>query len=166
MYELSTQTKFNIYFGVYLSNKKGLAFLQTRCSWGCSTNTFAINYLTDWLTDPFPPNLQHMINLKPLELGGWHFEIIFTPHQVLYVTCQVSHVRCHFFSFCFLVVFFGQSGWASQWMVCYQWGLPHLVSFKLLLNKHFKHHWFVIVFVLRQFNFEYIWWNKYPKSEC
>ena len=48
-----------------------------------------------------------------------------------YVTCQVSPVACHVSGvtclfFCSL--FFGQSGEASRWRVCYQRGLPQLVS--------------------------------------
>ena len=39
------------------------------------------------------------------------------------VTCHVSHVTCHIF-----FLFFGQSGEAYRWRVCYQWGLPRLVS--------------------------------------
>ena len=45
-------------------------------------------------------------------------------HQVLGVTCQVSHVTCDFFLFLFLC---GQSCVASWWRVCYQRGLPHQV---------------------------------------
>ena len=40
-------------------------------------------------------------------------------------TCHVSHVTCHFF-------FFAQSGEAYWWRICYQQGLPCLVSFCLL----------------------------------
>ena len=53
-----------------------------------------------------------------------------------HVTCHVSHVTCHmshvacdmsqFFNF-YLIFFFGQSGEAYRWRVCYQRGLPHLV---------------------------------------
>ena len=46
------------------------------------------------------------------------------------VTCHVSHVMCHmsqFFLSIFLSIFFGQSGEAYRWMVCYQRGLPRLV---------------------------------------
>ena len=46
-------------------------------------------------------------------------------------TCHMSGVRCHMsrvFSLnLFLLLFFGQSGGASQWRVCYQLGLPRLV---------------------------------------
>ena len=41
------------------------------------------------------------------------------------VMCHVSGVRCHFF--------FGQSGGASRWRVCYQQGLPRLISTSSLL---------------------------------
>ena len=42
------------------------------------------------------------------------------------VTCHVSRVTCLMFSF---FVFFGQSGEAIQWTVCYQRGRPRLVFF-------------------------------------
>ena len=41
------------------------------------------------------------------------------------VTCYVSRVTC----------FFGQSGGASRWSVCYQRGLPRLVSICFRWNK-------------------------------
>ena len=49
------------------------------------------------------------------------------------VTCHVSYVMCHmlqYFLF-FFSYFFGQSGEASRWRVCYQRGLPRLVYFVL-----------------------------------
>ena len=63
---------------------------------------------------------------------------MFTAHHVSHVRChmsrvmcQVSRVRCHvshFFLFLlFFLFFFLKSGWTSQWMVCYQRGLPRLV---------------------------------------
>ena len=79
-----------------------------------------------------------------------------TPHhvshvrcQVSRVTCQVSHVRCHlsgvmchffssFFLLLFFLSFFGQSGGASRWRVCYQQGLPRLVFLWLKLSLFIK----------------------------
>ena len=46
------------------------------------------------------------------------------------VTCQVSHVRCHV-SYIYFFIFFWQSGGASRWRVCNQWGLPRLVLLRL-----------------------------------
>ena len=44
------------------------------------------------------------------------------------VTCQVSHVTCHMSHVaCHMSFFFWQSGEASQWRLCYHWGLPRLV---------------------------------------
>ena len=40
------------------------------------------------------------------------------------VTCYVSHVACHMSH---VIFFFGQSGEAYQWRVCYQRGLPRLI---------------------------------------
>ena len=42
-----------------------------------------------------------------------------------HVTCDISHVTCHVSLFFF---FFGLSGEAYRWRVCYQRGLPRLVS--------------------------------------
>ena len=47
---------------------------------------------------------------------------MFTLHHVSYVTCEVPCV-----TFYFIFYFFGQSGGAMWWRVCYQQGLPHLV---------------------------------------
>ena len=48
------------------------------------------------------------------------------------VTCHVSRVKCQVSGvtciFSFFSLFFGQSGGASWWMVCYQPGLPRLVQ--------------------------------------
>ena len=62
---------------------------------------------------------------------------MFTPHhvshircQVLFVTCDVSGVRCQVSGVIIIIffIFFLQIGGASQWRVCYQRGLPRLVS--------------------------------------
>ena len=42
--------------------------------------------------------------------------------HVSHVTCHMSRVTCHNFLF-----FFGKSGEAYRWRVCYQRGLPRLV---------------------------------------
>ena len=49
---------------------------------GCSTISLVINSLIQSLSEPFPANLQNMINHKPKELGSWNFEIMFTLHTV------------------------------------------------------------------------------------
>ena len=49
---------------------------------------------------------------------------------MLRVTCHVSHVTCHMYFF-----FFGQSGEAYRWRVCYQWSLPRLVLTKVAFTK-------------------------------
>ena len=51
--------------------------------------------------------------------------------QVSGVTCHVSGVRCHVSGVTCIYIyifFFLQSGEASRWRVCYQRGLPRLVS--------------------------------------
>ena len=83
--------------------------------------------LINWLTlieSPFPPNLQNIINPKPLELGTWNAYTMFTTFHVSCVTCQVSPVTCHLSPVFFLLQIAG----ASWWRACYQRGLPRLVS--------------------------------------
>ena len=58
--------------------------------------------------------------------------------QVSRVTCHVSHVTCHMSHILFF--FFGQSGEAYRWRVCFQRGLPRLVE--QLLAKPMK--WFCL----------------------
>ena len=45
--------------------------------------------------------------------------------HVSHVMFPVSHVTCHMSHVIFF--FFGQSGEAYRWRVCYQWGLPRQV---------------------------------------
>ena len=46
-------------------------------------------------------NLQNSVTLKPIELGAWNFETMFTKCYMLHVTCHMSlannmlHVTCH-----------------------------------------------------------------------
>ena len=47
------------------------------------------------------------------------------------VICHMSRVTCHVSHVVFFLVFFGQSGEAYWWRVCYQRGLPRLVLGKL-----------------------------------
>ena len=44
------------------------------------------------------------------------------------VTCHMSHVKSFFFLLLLLLSFLLTKWEASRWRVCYQWGLPHLVS--------------------------------------
>ena len=50
--------------------KKNFLFCnyQAQYSRGSSTNSFVVNWLTELLSDPFPPDLQNIITHKPLEL--------------------------------------------------------------------------------------------------
>ena len=59
--------------------------------------SWSIHSFTEWVSDPFPPNLQNIINHKPEELGSWNFERMFTPTtcHMSHVTCHVSHITCH-----------------------------------------------------------------------
>ena len=71
---------------------------------------------------------------------------MFTPHHVSYVRCHMSRVRCHVSGdrchvsrvtchrskIYIYIFFFGQSGEASRWRVCYKRGLPRLVFLTVL----------------------------------
>ena len=58
------------------------------------------------------------------------------------VRCQVSDAMCQVSGVMFFCVFFGQSGWASRWRVCYQRGLPRLVLLEqLAINLDEKRLW-------------------------
>ena len=60
------------------------------------------------------------------------------------VTCHVSPVTCHMSIYIYIFNLFkknGQSGGASRWRVCYQWGLHRLVFYPSLI------HW-VLLFLL------------------
>ena len=59
------------------------------------------------------------VRARELKFGvNVHLPKCVTSH-VSHVMCHMSHVTCN--------IFFGQKGGASQWRVCYQWGLPRLV---------------------------------------
>ena len=98
---------------------------------GCSKNTVVINRpcivtavlqtypsFGDWVSNPFPTNLQNTINPKPLELAR-DLNFIYT----IFITCHVSCVTCHCVTY--------QIGGASRWKVCYQRGLP-LPAFRVI----------------------------------
>ena len=56
--------------------------------------------------------------------------------------CQVSHVTCHklyFFYYYYNFFSFLQIGGAIRWRVCYQQGLPRLVSNRKRENKYILH---------------------------
>ena len=119
-----------------ISGRLRYPFPPPRCSRGCSTNTSVTHYFTDWLSDPFPPNLQSTVNPKPLEVETWHFYTMFTNCHVSPVTCHMSHVMCLVspvtcqvsgIKHIFLFFVFLQIGEFSWWRVGYQRGLPRLV---------------------------------------
>ena len=66
--------------------------LQTRCSRGFSTNTPLL--LINSFTDPIPSNLLNIIYPKPLKLGTWNFETMFTTPCLSRDKCYVSPVTC------------------------------------------------------------------------
>ena len=51
--------------------------------------------LTEWVSGPFPPYLQNITNPKPLELGTWNLETMFTSPNMSHVMCHMSPVTCH-----------------------------------------------------------------------
>ena len=46
------------------------------------------------MSQPFPPDIQNIINPKLLELENWNFERMFIPHHMSCVMCHVSRVTC------------------------------------------------------------------------
>ena len=94
---------------------------------GVQTPLSFINSLINSANHPFPPVLQITFSPKREELESWHFEKIFTSHDlshVMYhisrVICHVSRVMCHVTCDIFL------DKVVSWWRVCYQGGLPCL----------------------------------------
>ena len=78
------------------------------------------------------------------------------------VTCHVSHVTCHMSIFFIFLFFFGQSGQAYRWRVCYQRGLPRLVIYILgsSWNNAF-YHLYLSRIVLAPFSFLYLCGRDY-----
>ena len=59
---------------------------------------------------------------------------MFIPHYVSHITCHMSHVKIIFSDIKKSLKKSEQCGAASWWRVCYQWGLPRLVFFYLLVD--------------------------------
>ena len=88
--------------------------------------------------------------------------------HVSHVTCHVSHVICHFFFF----LFFGQSGQAYWWKVCYQQGLPRLVyisqhqtNYKTRLVGN-RSNWSVFIVAAHRWTFgwNFDWHRSWPSE--
>ena len=63
--------------------------------------------------------------------------------------CQVSGVTCHMYCVYYIyIVFFLQCCVASQWRVCYQWGLPRLVFCLTRLTIHIFQVWLFLCLCL------------------
>ena len=86
-------------FSMNLPRIVAITFMQTRCSRGCSTNTFVSHSLIQSASDPFPPNLQNTFITKPYELGPWNFDRMFISLHVSHVTCNMSRVTCNMSQF-------------------------------------------------------------------
>ena len=70
-----------------------------------------------------PPQMCHMSHVT-CHISCVMCHVSCVTFHVSRVICHMSHVTCHIFYFIF---FFGQSGEAYRWRVCYQRGLPRLV---------------------------------------
>jgi hypothetical protein len=105
--------------------------------------------VTEWVSHPFPPNLQNIKTAKPLELGTWNFDTIFAVSytssvmchvscvtcHVSRVTCHGSHVTCHMSRVTKTKK--GTNDGASWSRVCYQQDLPRLVfAYGILILDH------------------------------
>ena len=116
-------------FCFYKLQGSGKAPEQTRFSQDCSTITFVthsfIHLFIQSVRDPFPPNRQNILTPKRWMLESRNFEEKnFTTPTTCHmpgVMCQVSGVTCQVSG----VTFFF---WVSLRRVCYQLGLPRLVS--------------------------------------
>ena len=91
----------------------------------------------NWVSHPLWKYLQQTFIPKPEKLGSWTFERRLTFPHLSCVRCHMSCVRCHMLYVTFQMshikcpILMGQSGEASQGRVCYQLGLPRLVSYRL-----------------------------------
>ena len=91
----------------YRDKKLNVPFLnffniyQTRCSWGCSTNTFIINLLRNSVSqagsDPLWKYLQKHLHYQPVRARELKLERRLTSPTcyLSYVTCNMSCVKCH-----------------------------------------------------------------------
>ena len=109
-----------IILSVYIFNRPGVAgaVLQTASSLIHSVILFLQTFKTS--LHPKCESLGAEILRECSPPQTCHMSLV-TCH-VSRVTCHMSCVTCHFFS-----SFFGQSGEAYWWRVCYQRGLPRLV---------------------------------------
>ena len=83
------------------------------------------NSLTDPVTDPFPQNLQNILNPKPIEL------MLYNIHHLSHVMCHMSLVTCN------ITLFF----FTNWWRLCHQRGRPRLVL-KYITNVIYYSHGF------------------------
>ena len=110
--------------------------LQTRCSWGCSTNTFVIDEFSEWSFSSRSSKHHHCQTVRARKLKFWENVHLSPPamSHVSHVTCHMPHVMFHishvtgYFFLLLLFFFFLQSGGASRLRVCYQQGRASLVS--------------------------------------
>ena len=104
---------------------------QTRCSRAVLQTPSS---LIDKASHPFPPNLQNSITPKPLELGTWNIDTMFTTCHMSCVTCNIfvsssfSFINICIFFYIFYFYCLYLIGEACWWRVCYQRGLLRLVK--------------------------------------
>ena len=82
-------------YTVEITNRPGF---NPANSLGCSTNTFAINWLIDSVSQSVILFLKiFKTTPKPLVLGTWNFDTMFNTSYVSRVTYQMSCLTCVFF---------------------------------------------------------------------
>ena len=96
----------------------------------CSTNTFA---LIDWLIyssieTSFVSKSSKYHKSQTIRTRELKFERMFTPYNIPHITCHMSCVTCHYFSFLFSS-FFSSFGKAYWWRK-----LPRLVLGNIFIN--------------------------------
>ena len=116
-------SEINYQFNILYCNLK--ANLQTRC------NRSSIDKVSDPLFQIYSKHCQSQTGRA--EILSAHRTLRVICH-VSRVTCHVSHVTCHLSPVtCYLKkiinIILRQRGGASWWRVCYQRGLPRLVSY-------------------------------------
>ena len=119
-------------FGVVVNNKYMISYpkLVSKCL------LFPMSFLS-WGKSKFLPHIEWLPIVKFVfryildarcQVSGVTCQVSGVRCQVSHVRCHMSHVTCQVLHVFFSSSFWGQSGRVSLWRVCYQRGLPRLVS--------------------------------------
>ena len=129
-------TRFVLNDRILKLNSSSLALIVNRLGVAgavLQTASWLIHSFIQSLSDPFPPYLKKIVNSKPLKLGSWNCETMFTTPYVSHdtfhmscvtyhvspVTCHISQIRCKKSNLKKCSFFYVQSCGASQLRVCF-----------------------------------------------